>query len=147
MWRINFSRCWSEKMRQWEGWVGCEVWGTLTFVRGKKKTCSPVKSDAVKCEIAAKSCQMLLQVVIGSGEEEEVKKKKTIFQRSARLFSCNSSAVRMLLCSRTPYQVPFSSLALLCSGLKVPVKLSPRQRVHRSIKCATRWTGALMESS
>lgn len=63
-------------MRQWEGWVGCEVWGTLTFVRGKKKTCSPVKSDAVKCEIAAKSCQMLLQVVIGSGEEEEVKKKK-----------------------------------------------------------------------
>lgn len=29
---------------------------------------------------------------------------------------------------------------------KVPVKLSLRQQMHWSIKCATRWTGVLMES-
>lgn len=53
--------------------------GDLDLCARGKKTCSPVKSDAVKCEIAAKSCQMLLQVVIGSGEEEVKKKKKQSF--------------------------------------------------------------------
>lgn len=67
--------------------------GDLDLCAREKKTCSPVKSDAVKCEIAAKSCQMLLQVVIGSGEEEEVKKKK---KQSFNVLLDSSLATRLL---------------------------------------------------
>lgn len=111
VWRMNFIQCWSRKERgSGKGWWAAGDGGPWPLCE-EKKTCSPVKSDAVNCEIAAKSCQMLLQVVIVSGEEEK-KKKKTVFQLSARLFSSNSSAVRMLLCSRTPYQVLSLALSL-----------------------------------
>lgn len=77
----------------------------------RKTTCSPAQRDAADCEIPAKSCQTRLQVLTVSGEEEE-KKEKNSLQLPARLFSCNLSAVRMVLCSRTPYQVPPLSLSL-----------------------------------
>lgn len=56
--------------------------GDLDLCVRRKITCSPGKSDAVNCEIAAEICQTLLQVVSGEEEEEkmnEKRKKKNLF--------------------------------------------------------------------